>query len=329
MDSSIKWRPKDNRNDTFNFLSLRTFSCKIKFPSFLIKLLSLDRHKISSSQRSNCLVCNQGDGDERASSGRQPTTRKRMHIEKKNITKYLPIDKKRNNFRIGFIFSGVENWMPYRPDDNQLVADCIVHTMNLSPSATFFLSLVGSVHVSFLLFFFLQHNIWITIGNIGVCVECVCVCGVCRSEDNCRCMHSRAKVVSDARKMQCAILHFSPMPPCEAIVCAEQINIYGQIVTADSCSTTNRRDLKGTTVSKAKCVYVCGDVGGGGGDIDAKHRAPRIIVYPIHCSRPHFTSRASQSERWKRMTHRVDFPCGKNQFTLTLSWSENIVLKQN
>lgn len=129
-------------------------------------------------------------------------------------TKYLPIDKKRNNFRIEFIFSGVENWMPYRPDDNQLVADCIVH--NCTRWIYFHRRLFSASWVcprfapSF--FLLLQYNIWITIGNIGVCVECVASAEV---------KITAAVCIHEARLclMHCAILHFSPLPPCEAIVC--------------------------------------------------------------------------------------------------------------
>lgn len=103
-----------------------------------------------------------GDGDERERNCRNE------YINSRN-TKYLR-DKKRNNFRIEFIFSGVENWMPYRVevDDNKLVAGEHIHSTyshdaahdEFISNADFFL-----VAPSMILFFIAKHNIWITIGE--------------------------------------------------------------------------------------------------------------------------------------------------------------------
>lgn len=181
-------------------------------------------------------------------------------------TKYLP-DEERNNFRIEFTFSGVEDWIVlYRVDDNQPVADCTVHTMNLFPSSTFSFSFASrSVHISLLLFS-LQYNIWITIGNIGVCVA---KSGVCRSEGKCRCAWCMGKVVCDARKMQCALLHFTPLSPCEGIVCWTNkylwANCNGRFMLNNKSS-----GFKGNGYRKQNVfTYVGDDVGD---DSDAKHQ---------------------------------------------------------
>lgn len=198
-----------------------------------------------------------------------------------------------------------------------------LHTMNLFPSATFSASWVCPRFApSF--FLLLQYNIWITIGNIGVCVECVASAEV--KITAAVCIHEARLCLTRARcNVQYYISHRCHRAKLLCVCCTNKYlwaNCNGRFMLNNKSS-----GFKGNRIESKMCLRMwrrrrrrqrC------------QTSAPRIIVYPIHCSRTQFTRRATQSERWKRMTHWVDFPYEKNRFTLDIfSWSENIVLKQN
>lgn len=114
------------------------------------------------------------------------------------MAKYLP-DEKRNNFRIEFIFSGTENWMPYRVESRrqQTGSRCAgaCRARWIYSQGSFFSSLVGLSMFPILL----PHNTWITIDNIGGVRVCgragVCAAAVCiHVAKFCRLAHTRCNV---------------------------------------------------------------------------------------------------------------------------------------